>query len=204
MLIGNRVLIAEGGSQRITERDFKGNILWQVQVTGYPTNVQRLANGNTFVAINGGQMVEYDKTGKMVSSFNIVGGARAAYKAPNGEIVCLTPASLCLRLDANGKEIKRFALKGTNNYTSGIDIGSKGTILVTQNDGIVTEYNPEGKSIWQAKTSPTPTTASRVVNGHTLVCSYNVPSVVELDESGRVVWEYRSPPGFNAFRVRMR
>ncbi len=204
MLPGNRVLIAEGGNQRVSERDLKGTIIWQVQVPGYPTNVQRLPNGNTFVAINGGQMMEYDKTGKMVSNFTVAGGARAAYKAPNGQIVCLTHTSICIRLDATGKEIKRFTLNRTNNYTSGIDITSKGTILVTQNDNMVTEYNPDGKVIWQAKTNLNPTTASRLANGHTLVCSYNGPSIIELDQNGRTVWEYRSPPGNNAFRARQR
>jgi HEAT repeat protein len=203
-LPGNRVLIAEGGSNRVSERDLKGNILWQVQVPGYPTNVQRLPNGNTFVAISGGQMMEVDKGGKTVLSFNVQGGTRAAYKAPNGQILCLTHNSICIRLDPNGKELKRFTMNRTNNFTSGIDITPKGTILVAQNDNTVMEYDQDGKVVWQAKTSPNPTTASRLANGHTLVCSYNVSSVTELDQSGRVVWEYKAPPGNNAFRARQR
>jgi len=48
VLPGKRVLIAEYGADRITERDFKGNILFQKRIPN-PVNVQRLPNGNTLV-----------------------------------------------------------------------------------------------------------------------------------------------------------
>src|SRR5262249_36264783 len=63
---GNRVLIAEYNGRKITERDFRGNVLWEKQgLGGMPTNAQRLANGNTFIATNA-DLLEVDRTGKEV------------------------------------------------------------------------------------------------------------------------------------------
>src|SRR5262249_15363511 len=60
VLPGKRVLISEMDASRITERDFKGNILWQKSgLPAKPYNVQRLANGNTFVCTRAG-LLEFD------------------------------------------------------------------------------------------------------------------------------------------------
>ena len=50
---------------KVTERDLKGNVIWQRQMNGNPHNVQRLPNGHTFITTNT-QMVEVDRNGKTV------------------------------------------------------------------------------------------------------------------------------------------
>src|SRR5262249_3705539 len=54
----DRVLVAEYHGNRVTERDFKGEIVWQRAFDG-PQMAQRLPNGNTFI---GGKyhLAEYD------------------------------------------------------------------------------------------------------------------------------------------------
>jgi hypothetical protein len=42
VLPNNRVLLAESG--KVTERDLKGNIIWEKQTRGSPYNVQRLSS----------------------------------------------------------------------------------------------------------------------------------------------------------------
>src|SRR5262249_53364588 len=59
VLPGDRVLVAEYHASRVTERNHKGEVLWQKEVNG-PLVAQRLANGNTFVATDG-QLIEVDK-----------------------------------------------------------------------------------------------------------------------------------------------
>jgi hypothetical protein len=80
LLPGNRVLIAEYYANRVTERDPNGKILWEVSnLPGTPVNVQRLANGNTFIAIYnasaggvaGGMVMEVDRAGNTVSKISI-------------------------------------------------------------------------------------------------------------------------------------
>src|SRR5205823_10474490 len=54
VLPGDRVVIAEYYARRVTERDLTGKILWEVSnLPNSPMNVQRLANGNTFIALYG-------------------------------------------------------------------------------------------------------------------------------------------------------
>ncbi len=203
-LQGNRLIIAECNGNRVTERDQAGKILWQVNnLQSNSVNVQRLANGNTFIAVYTGPLMEVDRAGKTVMSFNVPGGVQAACKTANGQIVCLTQNGQCVRLDAAGKELKRFPLQRTNNWTSGVEVTPKGTILVAQSDNMITEYDLEGKVVWQAKAANN-TSATRLVNGHTLVASYNNQTVTELDGNGRVVWEYRAPAGYHPFRARQR
>ena len=75
MLPGDRVLIAEYAGYRVTERDLKGKVLWEIpNLPRPPVSVQRLANGNTFVALyhtpvqGGGMLMEYDRAGNIVAS----------------------------------------------------------------------------------------------------------------------------------------
>src|SRR5262249_45153182 len=68
VLRGERVLIVEHNGGRISERDFKGKIHWELSVNG-PVSAERLPNGNTFVACRN-SIKEYNKNKKEVLSIN--------------------------------------------------------------------------------------------------------------------------------------
>jgi hypothetical protein len=218
-------LIAEYSGRRVTERDTKGNILWQVNLPANPVNVQRLANGNTFIACYGtpakagGQsMLEVDPTGKIVANFPApgaganpgagIGLARemifAAQKLPDGKMVCLTYDQNCVWMDATGKEIKRVAVPQTKgstplNTVGNIDLTAKGTVLFAHMGGTISEYDADGKAVWQAKASGH--RATRLANGNTLVVLTN-GGVIEMDATGRTVWQFNPPTGLQAIRAR--
>src|SRR5579883_452033 len=121
VLPGRRVLIAENNANRVTERDFQGNILWQKPFSS-PANVQRLASGNTFIA-GPGYIVELDRAGKEVYSLtNVPGGVLAAYRSRKGHIVCLTQNGQCLFLDTAGKVHKSFVTGHDETLWSGLDL----------------------------------------------------------------------------------
>ena len=63
----NRLLVAEYFDRRVTERDFKGNLLWQVGVT-MPVTCQRLGNGQTFIATRQNLLI-VDRDGKEVFTY---------------------------------------------------------------------------------------------------------------------------------------
>jgi hypothetical protein len=226
LLPGQRILVAEYYGKRVTERDYKGKILWEVNVATYPVNVQRLANGNTFIALYGtpakakGQtpLIEVDPTGKTVASFGVPAGAGgpaavfglvrdtvfAAQKLADGKMVCLTYDQNCVWMDATGKEIKRIAVpqtKGSSplNTVGNIDVTPKGHVLFAHSGGTVSEYDADGKVVWQAKASGH--RATRLANGNTLV-ALTSGGVVELDAAGRTVWQYDPPGGLHAIRAR--
>src|SRR5262249_1005755 len=135
VLPGNRVLITEYNGRRVTERDLKGNIVWKKDILpGNPTNAQRLANGNTFIA-RACELMEGDRNGAVVFSHRIQGDrVIAAWKAPSGDILALLRRGHCVRLDATGKERKRFPTNRGAGWTSGIDGVLGGKVLVAQPD----------------------------------------------------------------------
>jgi HEAT repeat protein len=201
VLPGNRVLVAEWNGRRVTERDLKGNVLWSKEgLPGNPVNVQRLRNGNTFIAMDS-QIMEVDRAGKTIYTIANVGGITAAYRARNGNIVCLAQNAQCLILDTTGKQLKSFASNRQPGWTSGIDLLANGRILVTQPDrNKVAEYDTEGKAILELDT-PLGTTATGLPNGHILVASHQAQRAFEVDRTGKVVWEYKANgPIFRARR----
>lgn len=189
---GGRILVAEQPVHRVSERNRKGEIVWQKNVPN-PLVAQRLPNGHTFIATYD-HLLEVDRTGKEVFSFP-VGGQRVmrAQKLANGDMAYVvmgngTPEYV--RLDARGKELKRFP---ANVQTSGgrIDVQPNGRVLVPQMaENKVTEYDAQGKAVWEANVD-SPIAAVRLANGHTLVTSMNQKRAVELDRAGKEVWEFR-------------
>ncbi|MFO0968689.1 MAG: PQQ-binding-like beta-propeller repeat protein [Gemmataceae bacterium] len=201
VLPGNRVLIAEMGGLRITERDFRGNILWQkTDLPAQPRDVQRLATGNTFVCTNAGLM-EFDATGKTVLDLKI-DRPIAARKTAGGQMIYLTGDGACVRLDAAGKEVKRF-VPGLDSATGGwIELTPRGRILADHLRGIgVGEFDLEGKRLWQA---PVAVGSTPVRNGHVMAGAWSTSDVTEFDRAGTAVWQYKLPSGYRPWRARMR
>ncbi len=200
---GNRVLIAEWMGRKISERNFQGSILWSKGLAAQPVNVQRLANGHTFIATLN-QILEVDREGKEVYTINNVGGGiTAAYRGRDGRIVCLARSgSQCIVMDTSGKNLKQFPSNRDGSWTSGIDLLANGHILITQpNRNKVTEYDRNGKTIVEVN-APMATTATGLPNGHFLIASSGSRRAFEVDRSGKVVWEYRASG--NVFRARRR
>jgi hypothetical protein len=182
----NRVLIAEYLSRCVTERDFDGKVVWTHQVD-LPINCQRLPGGQTFIATRR-QLLLVDRSGKEVFTYtHPETSITAAQMVPGGQMVLVSAAGVCHRLDAAGKELKRFPVGRVYNLGGSIDLLPGGRVLVPQyQDNKVVEYSPEGKVLWQAPV-PWPTSAVRLPNGNTLVVSRNHASVVELSPAGQEV-----------------
>jgi RNA polymerase sigma-70 factor (ECF subfamily) len=204
VLPGNRVLVSEYEAHRITERDMQGNILWQVTgIEGGSYNVQRLANGNTFAACRF-RLMEFDADGKTVFEKN-VGELVAGCKLADGQMVYLTKDAKCVRLDATGKEVKRF-VSGHNNHSGCVlDPTSWGSLLVTRctprNEAA--EFDLDGKLLCEGQGDHLAGISTMVRNGHRMTAVYDQSKVVESDRAGNVVWQC-PVPGYNPFLARKR
>ncbi|HXG12586.1 MAG TPA: HEAT repeat domain-containing protein [Gemmataceae bacterium] len=198
---GERVLIVEQGISQVSERDLKGNIIWQKQIN-LPLAAERLPNGNTFLA-GRGLLLEVDRNGKEVFSYSRPGNdIMAAHKRPDGQIALLTYSWTYIRLDARGKEVKSFRIGPFPFYTNGIHFLPNDRVLVPEyNANRVAEYNAEGKRVWEAAV-PMPSSVQRLPNGNTLVSSAAGQRIVELNRAGKVVWEHKE--NFNPWRARRR
>jgi hypothetical protein len=191
-LPGDRVLIAEQGASRVTERDLKGNILWQKQVLE-PLAAQRLPNGRTLIT-NRQQVVEVDRDGNTHASHTRPNGEfiMRAQKLRNGDLALVVQGVNLryVRVDATGKEVASFAV---NVSTSGgrIDVLPNGHVLVPEmRFNRVVEYDESGKSVWSVNVAQ-PIAAVRLANGNTLVTSMTEMRAVELDRTGKQVWEFK-------------
>src|SRR5262245_8550361 len=202
MLGSNRVLIIEWSSMSVTERDLKGKVLWQYQTQSHPVNAQRLANGNTFIATQA-EVLELDRDRKEIFRHNLQTNGRnlnAAFKIPNGEIVCFTNQGVCIRLDAKGKEIKSFPFQ-VGGRVGGVDVSPTGKILMVSNNQTVQAMNLDGKALFEVKL-PNPTSASWLPNGSFLVASYDSNYVAEVNPQGRILWQQRD--NYHSYRARRR
>ncbi|MCS6851001.1 MAG: HEAT repeat domain-containing protein [Gemmataceae bacterium] len=194
ILPGERFLVAEHHANRVTERNRRGDILWERQVNE-PLVAQRLPNGNTFIATPL-ELLELDAKGKVVFQYNQPDGERImkAQKLADGTVVLATSGRKVYHLDATGRERASFEVEVR---TSGgrFDVTPEGTILVpllTANK--VREYDLTGKMVAEL-TVEQPVAAVRLPNGHTLVTSLSQRRAIELDRQGREVWQYETSEG---------
>jgi HEAT repeat protein len=184
----NRVLIAEHDGLRVTERDFKGNVLWKkTNLDFYPMQVQSLGNGDVFI-VGKGKIIQVNRAGREVLTINRPNSdVRAARRLPGGQIVLITKEGEYELLDRTGKRSK--AVKLPNVGDEQIEILDNGHVLVPL-DGEVVEYNRDGKAVWSVK-AVQPVHAVRLPNQHVLVSSSKSPSrFVEYDRAGKKVREH--------------
>jgi HEAT repeat protein len=203
VLPGERVLIAEWNANRVTERDFRGNILWEKKVNGNPCNVQRLANGNTLIGVNAGPVLEVDPAGKEVFTVpEVPGKLLAARRSPRGDLYCMTWDGHVLCLDAAGKQVAKFAPGHDQGSVGAIDLLANGHVLVAcHNAGKVLELDREGRIVLELAT-PGVQAATALPNGHILVASLGTQRVYEMDRAGKIAWEHKIAG--NPFRARRR
>ncbi len=190
VLPGERVLIAEQNLNRVTERDLTGKILWERQIN-QPFQVQRLRNGNTFIA-GRNNLLELDRDGKEVLNqprFNET--ILAALKLRDGHIAFVSYQGQYVRLDASGKELKKVHIPFINNGNLWGEVLPNDHVLISMG-GVnkVTEYDGDGKVVWEANVT-FPGIPTRLSNGHTLVPSQNNTHLVELDRTGKLVNEFK-------------
>jgi hypothetical protein len=186
----DRVLIAEYLNRRVTERDFKGTIIWEKHVT-MPISVQRLSNGHTFIGTRR-QLLIVDGNGHEVFIFNPNVSISAARRLRDGQMIIITTGGVYQRLDAKGRVTKTFQVGPVYTLGGNIDVLPGGRILVPQcRDNRVVEYDADGRVLWQVNVQ-FPTSAVRLTNGNTLVVSMLRQRVIEVNRDGNEVWSYRT------------
>lgn len=193
-----RLLIAEHDANRVSERDLKGEIVWQKTIDG-PLMAQRLANGNTFIAtVN--QLLEIDKDGKEVFRYSRPDGGHfmRAAKLRDGGIACVVVLGGALtryvRLTPTGNGFKEVKSWGVAVRTSGgrINVLPNGHVLIPEmyNNRVV-EYDADGRIVWKVQVDQ-PIAAVRLANGNTLVTLMRQNRAVELDREGKEIWQFKA------------
>ena len=166
--------------------------------------VQRLPNGNTFVACRNG-LVEFDRTGNQVLNQQRPNEwLLDAAKFRDGQMAPLNNQGGYVRLDATGKEVKSFHVPFNINFgINGAQVLPNDHVIVSSwNAGKVTEYDADGKVVMEASVQQA-NNFYRLPNGHTLVTCMSQTEIIELDQAGKVVNEMKDLT-FRPWRVSRR
>jgi hypothetical protein len=188
VLPGGRVLLAESNNHTVSERDLRGNIVWQRTLDGDPTGCQRLPNGNTFVSTFT-SVRELTRDGKDVYNFKLPGGSNAIRMGRNGHILCAIDRAI-VELDVAGRKVRSIPLPAPPSYVGIEDLPGDRFLLANGGNGQVLEVDAAGKVLWKATVAGA-CGVCRVPSGNTLVATDH--RVVELDRTGKVVWEKETP-----------
>jgi hypothetical protein len=184
----DRVLVCEYYGNRVTERDLKGNVIWEYTVAGQVLSAKRLPNGNTFVASRN-LLLELNKSGKVVKTLTRGFDILAAERYKDGTTLLITTNQRCVKLDPAGRETSSFNV----GFVTGV-IGFKacflpkgGVIVPDYSQNRVREYDASGKVVRDFTAGARPIAVSRAANGNWLVINRLGRGYVELDKSGKQV-----------------
>jgi hypothetical protein len=196
LIAGSRILVAEYQANKVTERDLKGDVKWEYFCGGNPFSVQRLPNGNTFIAMQA-RLIEVDRNKKEVWSYQRPSSDLIrAKKLPTGEVVFITNQgvnSTCYRMDARTQKInQQFRVTPVQMLFGSMDVLPNGNILVTHyNNQRVHEYNKDGGLVGNPIQLQWANSVVRLPNGNKLVTSYNQRQVYEYN-GNQQVWNYQT------------
>ena len=196
LLPGPRVLVAEHGANKVTERDSLGNILWAKGIDE-PLVCQRLANGNTLIANIDG-FVEVDHSGAEILRFRPKNDERLmkAQRRSDGFTAIVLQTSLgeesrLVWLDRSLRERASFPVAVR---TSGgrIDTLPGDEILLPEleNNRIV-RFDAKGKVVWMAELEQ-PVAAVRTPTGTILANCKTLRGAVELNDQGKEIWSFQT------------
>jgi HEAT repeat protein len=189
VLPNNRILVAEQTAKCVTERDLKGNILWEFNTDEETLNCRRLPNGNTFIGTRLSVMeVRPDKS--VVFRYKVTDNyMHAVRRLPNGGFVGITSGGAIHELAPNGKPVRTVTL--THEGTWGdVDALPGGRYLVANYGiGFVREVDAAGKTLREAKIADA-CGLDRLPNGQLLVSGQGKAMIV--DWAGKYYWETKS------------
>ncbi len=195
VLGANRVLVAEYQGGRVTERDLKGDVKWEYNCGGNPYAVQRLPNGNTFIAMQG-RLVEIDRNKNEVWSYQRPNNdIMRAKKLPTGEVAFVTNLGVqatYYRMEPKTQKInKQFQVTAVQMLFGSMDVLPNGHVLIAHyQQQTVKEYDENGGQVSTMQFN-WPNSVVRLPNGNNLVSSYNQRRIAEF-KGNQSVWEYQA------------
>jgi hypothetical protein len=190
ILPGDRLLVAEYYTSRVTERDRQGKILWESpRLSDNTVSAQRLPNGNTLIATRS-SVVEYNRAKEKVAEFPTNRGlVFQAIRHRNGNTYVLT-GTVVVEFDASRKQVRVTDI-GRMQGWGGFEILPNGNFLVANYTlgHRYAEIGANGKVIFENVTGGSPARIQRLRNGNTLVAGGSNLAVVEYDRDKKEVWK---------------
>jgi hypothetical protein len=200
--ISNGVNRAETGAMEVTP-DKK--VVWKYATTGQVYSCQRMADGNTLIgATEQGKLLIVNPAGELVRSIEIKnskaghGSMRNVRELENGNVlVAEENAKAAREYDREGNLLREF--KTPYPTFSAVRLPS-GHTMTSGRTGI-TEFDKEGKVVWELKSEEVPTLGIRwfagiqvLPNGNLFICNAGgkVP-LFEITKEKKIVWMSEIP-----------
>jgi hypothetical protein len=188
----------EYNTGRVWECGMDGKLRWEIKGLAGPMEAQVLPGGRVLIAeANNNKVSERDFKGKVLWEKHVPGGPTGCQRLPNGNTFVSTHNSV-MEFDRAGKQVYSFNLPGSN----AICKHRNGHILYARGGEIV-EVDTTGK---QVRVVPLPQQKMYVgVQGLTgerfMVASSSTGQVMEVDKTGKVLWEGRVPGACGVSRL---
>jgi HEAT repeat protein len=192
VLPNRHVLIAENNGRKVTERDQRGNILWEYMTNnGNPVGAFRLANGDTFIACYYNFMVvRKDKSVVYSEPRGPNSYIFSASRMHNGHVVLMTSSGAIEEIDPrNGKVLHTVSVMNQGNWCGAEGLRNGRYLVALMNFSKIAEYDKNGKEYSPIQLIGVHT-ATRLPNGHTLAACMNNRVVKEYDRNGKEVWSH--------------
>lgn len=154
----------------VIEYDLAGQEVWRRdKLPGSPTNVERLANGNTLLVLaDTGKVLEVDRAGRITWEITLSGRPTTAHRLANGlTLVNLQNGKAVVEVDRGGKVVWR--LSGLDRPHTAQRLPNNNVLVCEMSLGKVVEYNRAGKIVWSHDGFENAAQAQRLANGNTLV-----------------------------------
>tara|TARA_B110000495_G_scaffold173153_1_gene162499 strand:- start:142 stop:1065 length:924 start_codon:yes stop_codon:yes gene_type:complete len=200
---------ASYGKNILAITDTKGEVIWSHKTAGPQRghtghhDVHLLPNGNILFHDTWTTLKEITLDKKVVWSYdsaNMNGNkgkrvdVHAFARLENGNTMIVeSRVGRVIEVDKKGKLVHQFPLKpGGTTSTRWARHTPTGTLLVcSEQPGVVTEYDRNGKVVWDYLINTRVYGAIRLKNGNTLIASGGGKSVVEVSPDKKVVWEIK-------------
>ena len=200
---------ASYGKNILAITDAKGEVIWSHKTAGPQRghtghhDVHLLPNGNILFHDTWTTLKEITLDKKVVWSYdsaNMNGNkgkrvdVHAFARLENGNTMIVeSRVGRVIEVDKKGKLVHQFPLKpGGTTSTRWARHTPTGTLLVcSEQPGVVTEYDRNGKVVWDYLIKTRVYGAIRLKNGNTLIASGGGKSVVEVSPDNKVVWEIK-------------
>jgi hypothetical protein len=200
---------ASYGKNILAITDAKGEVIWSHKTAGPQRghtghhDVHLLPNGNILFHDTWTTLKEITLAKKVVWTYDSAkqngnAGKRvdvhAFARLKNGNTMIVeSRVGRVIEVDKKGKLVHQFPLKpGGTTSTRWARHTPTGTLLVcSEQPGVVTEYDRNGKVVWDYLINTRVYGAIRLKNGNTLIASGGGKSIVEVTPAKKVVWEIK-------------
>ncbi|MEI7956088.1 MAG: hypothetical protein WCJ66_13045 [Verrucomicrobiota bacterium] len=206
---GHRFACADYSQGKVCIVAADGKIEWEYPASNC-NDLWVLPSGNLLFTTGHG-VKEVTREKKVVFDYESKSEIYACQRLANGNtFIGECSAGRLLDVDPTGKIVKEIKLlpegkDGGHAYMRNARRLANGGYLVTHNgEGVVREYNGEGKVVLEIPAAGGPHSAARLANGNTLIACGDQPGgnrVFEADAAGKTVWQIKDAelPGIQLY-----